>query len=130
MALAQIVRDAQQAGSARAAEAGARGAGARSRAEALARSARAARSRRPDASASLVAGARVFVERLNADGVVIEPPDGRGRAKVSVGAMTIDVTADELGPPKTRRARPRAAPASGRPQARRTKPWPPATISR
>jgi DNA mismatch repair protein MutS2 len=49
---------------------------------------------------ALVAGARVFVERMNADGVVLEGPDARGRAKVSVGAMTIDVTGDELGPPK------------------------------
>ena len=32
---------------------------------------------------------------------MLEPPDGRGRAKVSVGAMTVEVTADELGPPKT-----------------------------
>ena len=113
-ALAQVVRDAQQAGSARAAEAG--------RAE-LERIAADALARLPappkpasDASASLVAGARVFVQRLNADGVVIEPPDGRGRARVSVGAMTIEVTADELGPPKTSAREAVRGARHGRPQ--------------
>ena len=113
-ALAQVVRDAQQAGSARAAEAG--------RAE-LERIAADALARLPappkpasDASASLVAGARVFVQRLNADGVVIEPPDGRGRARVSVGAMTIEVTADELGPPKTSAREAARGARHGRPQ--------------
>jgi DNA mismatch repair protein MutS2 len=98
-ALAQIVREAQQARDPRAAEAG--------RAE-LERVAAEALARLPtptkppaDAMPALVAGARVFVERLNADGVVIDPPDGRGRARVSVGALTIEVTAGELGPPKT-----------------------------
>ena len=64
-----------------------------------------------------MAGARVFVERLNADGVVLEPPDARGRAKVSVGAMTIDVTVDELGPRRPPRARRRAAPDRTNPRA-------------
>ena len=89
----------------------------RAGAEALARLPRAREDRRRRAPA-LVAGARVFVERLNADGVVVEPPDGRGRAKVSVGALTVDVTADELGPPKTpARGGARAPPRSPKPQA-------------
>jgi DNA mismatch repair protein MutS2 len=97
-ALARIVRDAQQAGNARGAEAG-RGELERVAAEALARLP--APPKAAAAATALSAGARVFVERLNADGVVLEPPDGRGRAKVSVGAMTIEVTADELQPAKT-----------------------------
>ncbi len=114
-ALAQVVRDAQQAGSARAAEAG-RAELERIAAEALARLP-APPKPASEASASLVTGARVFVQRLNADGVVIEPPDGRGRARVSVGAMTIEVTADELGPPKTSaREAARGARHGGRPQ--------------
>jgi DNA mismatch repair protein MutS2 len=98
-ALTQIVRDAQQARSARAAEAG-RVEVERVAADALARLPAPAK---PPAAAtpSLTAGARVFVERMNADGVILEPPDSRGRAKVSVGALTVEVTADELGPPKT-----------------------------
>jgi DNA mismatch repair protein MutS2 len=113
-ALAQVVREAQQAGSARAAEAG-RAELERIAAAALARLPAPAKPT-PDASASLRAGARVFVQRLNADGVVIEPPDGRGRARVSVGAMTIEVTADELGPPKTLAREAARAARQGRPQ--------------
>jgi DNA mismatch repair protein MutS2 len=117
-ALTQIVRDAQQAGSARAAEAG-RGEVERVAAEALARLPVPAKPPAPTTPA-LVAGARVFVERLNADGVVIESPDGRGRAKVSVGALTIEVTADELRPPKTtarEAARAQGGKSPRRPQA-------------
>ena len=112
-ALAQVVRDAQQAGSARAAEAG-RAELERIAAEALAKLPAPAK---PAAGAApaLAAGARVFVERLNADGVVIDPPDGRGRAKVSVGAMTIEVTADELQPAKTT-AREAARARGGKPE--------------
>jgi DNA mismatch repair protein MutS2 len=106
-ALAQIVRDAQQAGTSRAAEAG-RAALERAGAEALAKLPVPEKPAAP--VLELVAGARVFVERLNADGVVVDPPDGRGRVKVSVGALTVDVTADELGPPRTTaRASARAA---------------------
>ena len=111
-ALAQVVRDAQQAGSARAAEAG-RAELERIAAEALARLPAPSKPAAP--VVELAAGARVFVERLNADGVVIEPPDGRGRAKVGVGAMTIEVTADELGPPKTT-AREATRARAGKPQ--------------
>lgn len=98
-ALAQIVREAQQARDPRAAAAG-RAELERVAAEALARLP-APPKRAADAGPSLTAGSRVFVERLNADGVLIEPPDARGRARVSVGALTIEVTADELAPPKT-----------------------------
>jgi len=97
-ALSQIVREAQQAGTARAAEAGRAGVE-RVAAEALARLPAPAKPTAP--TLDLTAGTRVFVQRLNADGVVLDAPDARGRAKVSVGAMTVEVTADELGPPKT-----------------------------
>jgi DNA mismatch repair protein MutS2 len=98
-ALAQIVRDAQAARDPRAAAAG-RAELERVAAEALARLPSPPK-RTADATLSMVAGARVFVQRLNADGVVLEPPDARGRVKVSAGALTIEVAADELGPPKT-----------------------------
>jgi DNA mismatch repair protein MutS2 len=111
-ALAQIVRDAQQAGTGRAAEAG-RGAVEKLAADALARLPAPAKPAAP--TLDLATGARVFVGRLNADGVVLEPPDARGRAKVSVGAMTVEVTVDELAPAKTS-AREAARARSGKPQ--------------
>jgi DNA mismatch repair protein MutS2 len=49
-------------------------------------------------AAQLEIGARVRVESLGADGVVAQPPDARGRAKVTVGKMTIEIGADELRP--------------------------------
>jgi len=97
-----VVRRAQEGGTARAAEAG-REALARVGAEAL------AKLPRPDAPAAfeppaLELGARVRVARLGADGVIAQLPDGRGRAKVTVGKMTVEVGADELrpiaGPPR------------------------------
>jgi DNA mismatch repair protein MutS2 len=115
-ALTQIVREAQQAGSARAAEAG-RGAVERVAAEALARL---PAPPKPVAALDLAAGTRVFVQRLNADGVVLDPPDARGRARVSVGALTVEVTADELGPPKTTARE--AARSQGAKSARRAPP--------
>jgi DNA mismatch repair protein MutS2 len=113
-ALAQIVRDAQQVRGARAAEAG-RAEVERVAAEALARLPQPVKPA-PETIA-LATGTRVFVQRLNADGVVLEPPDGRGRAKVSVGAMTVEVMADELGPPKTT-AREAARSQGAKPQRR------------
>jgi DNA mismatch repair protein MutS2 len=97
-----VVRRAQEGGTARAAEAGR---------EELARVGAAALAKlpRPDAAAvvetpALELGARVRVERLGANGVVAQLPDGRGRAKVTVGKMTVEVGADELrpiaGPPR------------------------------
>jgi DNA mismatch repair protein MutS2 len=52
-------------------------------------------------------GARVFVERLGQTGVLAQAPDPRGRAKVTVGAMTVDVSAEELraAPPGAAKAR-------------------------
>ena len=89
-----VVRRAQGAGTSRAAEAG-REELARVGAEAL------AKLPRPDAAPvvetpSLAVGARVRVDRLGADGVVAQLPDGRGRVRVTVGKMTIEVGADEL----------------------------------
>jgi DNA mismatch repair protein MutS2 len=91
-----VVRRAQEAGTGRAAEAGR---------EELARVAAAALEKlpRPDAKAAVAApvleiGARVRVARLSAEGVVAQLPDARGRAKVTVGKMTLEVGADELTP--------------------------------
>jgi DNA mismatch repair protein MutS2 len=89
-----VVRRAQEAGTSRAAEAG-REALARVGAEAL------AKLPRPDAPAvveapALAIGARVRVDRMGADGVVAQLPDARGRTKVTVGKMTLEVGADEL----------------------------------
>jgi DNA mismatch repair protein MutS2 len=91
-----VVRRAQEAGTSRAAEAGR---------EELARVAAAALEKlpRPEARArveapALEVGARVRVARLSAEGVVAQLPDARGRAKVTVGKMTLDVGADELSP--------------------------------
>jgi DNA mismatch repair protein MutS2 len=95
-ALAAIVRGAQQAGTARAAEA-ARGELGRVADAALAKlPAPAAPSAPP--TAIMTVGARVFVERLGAEGIMAQAPDARGRAKVTIGALTVDVTVEELRP--------------------------------
>jgi DNA mismatch repair protein MutS2 len=92
--LRAIVRDAQQAGTARAAEAGR---------AALAEVAEEARRRFPvdepatNAPAALAVGMRVHVPSMDAQGVVVKLPDSRGRVKVTVGAITLDVDADSLG---------------------------------
>ena len=65
----------------------------------------------PPAAESWKPGMRVFVERMGAEGVLAEVPDGRGRARVTVGKLTVDVAADEL--------RPAAAPARRVERARR-----------
>ena len=97
-----VVRRAQEGGTGRAAEAG-REELARVGAEAL------AKLPVPDArpvieTPALELGARVRVERLGANGVIAQLPDARGRAKVTVGKMTVEVSADELlpiaGPPR------------------------------
>jgi len=91
-----VVRRAQEAGTSRAAEAAR---------EQLGRVAEAtlAKLPRPDAKPAVEAppleiGARVHVERLGAAGVVAQLPDARGRAKVTVGKMTVEVGADALRP--------------------------------
>ncbi|HSS38824.1 MAG TPA: Smr/MutS family protein, partial [Polyangia bacterium] len=119
-ALRAIVREAQSANTSRAAEA-ARAAVTRAGDEAK------ARMTLPDAEPEprppaprLEAGARVFVERLGQAGVLAQPPDARGRAKVTVGAMTVDVSAEELraapgGAAKARAQQPRRSPAEPAP---------------
>jgi DNA mismatch repair protein MutS2 len=94
-AIRAIVRRAQEEGSARAAEA------ART---ALAETARVALRALPAApeppalpAATWRVGARVRVRPLGADGVIVQAPDDRGRLKVSVGKVTVDVTVKDLG---------------------------------
>jgi len=98
--LRAIVRRAQEAGSGRAAEA--------ARAE-LDRVEADTRARLPGleprpaptpaaTAPALEPGARVRVERLGTEGVIVQAPDARGRARVAVGSMTVEVTADELLP--------------------------------
>ncbi|HSY39378.1 MAG TPA: Smr/MutS family protein, partial [Polyangia bacterium] len=114
-----VVRRAQDAGTSRAAEAGREELG-RVGAAAL------AKLPTPDApapvsAAQLEIGARVRVESLGADGVVAQPPDARGRAKVTVGKMTIEIGADELRPiAGTPRRATRAAAAAAVTGARNT----------
>ena len=113
----EVVRRAQEAGTSRAAEAGR---------EALARVAAAALEKlpKPDVrpvpeTPALEVGARVRVARLSAEGVVAQLPDARGRAKVTVGKMTLEVGADELSPVAgpNRQATRAAAAATARPPA-------------
>ena len=108
-ALKAIVRQAQEAGTGRAAEA------ARGEIDRVAAGVHDSLPARevaaPPAAEAWKPGARVFVERLGAEGVLAEVPDGRGRARVTVGKMTLDVAVDEL--------RPSAAPAQRVERARR-----------
>jgi DNA mismatch repair protein MutS2 len=90
-----VVRKAQEAGTSRAAEAG-REELTRIAAEALAKLP--PPETPPSAAATLVLGGRVFVERLGAEGVVAQMPDARGRAKVTVGKLTVEVDVEELRP--------------------------------
>ena len=102
-AIRAIVRQAQEAGSARAAEAAR---------VALAETAGAALRQLPDgastadgggvgvaAAARLRVGDEVRVPALGAaKGTVVKPPDDRGRLKVTVGKVTVDLHVSELGP--------------------------------
>jgi DNA mismatch repair protein MutS2 len=114
-ALRAIVREAQRAGSARAAE---------EARVALAEAAASALGRVPAPPApppeppppALAPGTRVHVPSLGAAGVVAKAPDARGRVKVTVGAMTIDVDMAELAGGK-HGAAPHGAPGP-RPHAR------------
>lgn len=94
-----IVRDAQAAGTMRAAEA--------ARAE-VATAAREALDRLPlpkppssgpEAPVAIAVGQRVRVPALGLAGVVATPVDERGRVKVSAGALTVEVAAADLRPP-------------------------------
>src|SRR6185369_8458255 len=95
-ALRAIVRQAQQAGTARAAE---------EARETLAVTAREALAGFPVAEPpparpeppSLAVGARVFVPSLGAEGRVVTAPDARGRVRVAVGALGVEVDRSELG---------------------------------
>jgi DNA mismatch repair protein MutS2 len=93
-AIRVIVRQAQEAGSARAAEA-ARVALAEATTVALRDLPTPPAPARPPV-ATLRAGARVRVEALGAEGVVVKAPDERGRLKVTVGRVTVDVHVSEL----------------------------------
>ena len=113
-ALRAIVREAQSANTSRAAEA-ARAAVTRAGDDAKARMSLpdAEPEARPPAP-HLEVGAKVFVERMGQTGVLAQAPDARGRAKVTVGAMTLDVAAEELraapaGAAKARAQQPRRA---------------------
>jgi len=95
-ALRVIVREAQAANTSRAAEA-ARAAVTRAGDEAKARMT--LPDTEPEArppAPKLEPGARVYVERLGKSGVLAQMPDARGRAKVTVGALTVEVAAEEL----------------------------------
>jgi DNA mismatch repair protein MutS2 len=95
-ALRAIVRDAQRAGTSRAAE-DARGALDRVASEAAARLPAAPDVPAPEKPTTLAVGARVFVPSMGAEGVVARGADARGRVKVTVGALTVEVDADDLG---------------------------------
>jgi DNA mismatch repair protein MutS2 len=95
-AIRAVVREAQQAGSQRGAEE------ARARLDATAQAALAAFPAPPAPPPGpelppLQPGARVYVPSLSAQGRVLHPPDARGRVKVAVGALTIDVDVADLG---------------------------------
>ncbi len=95
-AMRAIIRDAQRAGTSRAAEEG-RDALERAAAEARARLPKAPDVRPPEKPAALDVGARVFVPSMGAEGVVTRAIDTRGRVKVSVGTITLEVPAADLG---------------------------------
>ncbi len=108
-ALKAIVRDAQAAGTARAAES------ARRAAEATAQAALAALPTDPvppPGGVEPTAGSDVYVPSLRSNAVVSRARDARGRVKVAVGALSFDVDAAELEPPRGARARPAANPTS------------------
>jgi DNA mismatch repair protein MutS2 len=58
-------------------------------------------------------GARVHVPSLGAEGRVVSPPDARGRVRVAVGSLSLELDAADLGSPpgKGQPARPASAPA-------------------
>jgi DNA mismatch repair protein MutS2 len=110
-AIAAIVREAQRAGTSRAA-ADARAALAEAAAEALARLPKPAPS--PPVEALVLApGARVFVPSMGAEGVVARAADARGRVKVAVGSLTVELDAAELRRGAAAAAARRASAAGG-----------------
>jgi DNA mismatch repair protein MutS2 len=115
-AIAAIVRDAQRAGTAQSA-ALARAALAEAAAEALARLPKPPAAPAAEPVPSLAPGARVFVPSMGAEGVVARAPDARGRVKVAVGSLTVELDAAELrkgaGAAAARRAAGAAGPVRG-----------------
>jgi DNA mismatch repair protein MutS2 len=95
-ALRAIVRDAQRSGTARAAE-DARVEVGRAADVALARLPAAVPAPAPERPPTVEVGARVFVPSMGAQGVVTRSADARGRVKVSVGAISVEVDAALLG---------------------------------
>jgi DNA mismatch repair protein MutS2 len=111
-AIAAVVRDAQRAGTARAA-AEARTALADVAAEALARLPAPPVAPAKEPAPSLAVGARVFVPSMGAEGVVARAADARGRVKVAVGALTVELDAGELRKGTAAAAARRAVSSSG-----------------
>ena len=109
-AIAAVVRDAQRAGTSRAA-AEARTALADVAAEALARLPAPPPAPAKEPAPALTVGARVFVPSMGAEGVVARAADARGRIKVAVGSLTLELDAGELRKGSAAAAR-RAAPAA------------------
>jgi DNA mismatch repair protein MutS2 len=116
-AIRAIVRQAQQAGSARAAE---------TARVALADAAQTALQSLPTPPKpvappveSLKVGQRVRVPALGSDGVVAQAPDARGRLRVTVGKMSVDVHVSELGKQAQAPAPVAAGAAARRPDVRR-----------
>jgi DNA mismatch repair protein MutS2 len=122
-ALRAIVREAQAANTSRAAEA-ARAAVTRAADQAKARLTPPGEEEpapRPPAP-RLEPGVAVFVERLGKNGVVAQGPDARGRAKVTVGALTVEVSAEELRPAQGGSGKKPRPSAPGKPAAREAPP--------
>ena len=111
-ALRAVVREAQRAGTARAAEAG-RTAVADVAAAAIARLPKQPLTVAPARPASLAVGARVFVPSMGAQGVVVREADARGRVRVQVGSLTIDVDAAALAQGATAAKAARASAPAG-----------------
>lgn len=117
-AIKSIVREAQKAGSARAAEAARK---------AVEETAKAAASKlpeeppppEPDVPTDTSVGADVYVASLRAEGTVTRAPDAKGRVKVTVGAITMDLAVSDLRPSKKKPA-PKAQ--AGKPQKPRAEP--------
>jgi DNA mismatch repair protein MutS2 len=94
-ALGAIVREAQRAGTAQAAAEG-RAALAAAAAEALAKLPKPAQAPAREAAPSLEPGTRVFVPSMGAEGVVARAADARGRVKVTVGSLTVEIDGADL----------------------------------
>ena len=116
-ALRSIVREAQRAGSARAAD---------SARKAVDETAKAVTAKLPEdpepledeVPLDMAVGAAVFVTSLRAEGNVARLPDAKGRVKVTVGAMSVDLAVSDLAPSK-KKAPPK--PVQKQPQQKKPK---------